>query len=1198
MSGYEQLQIGDSPPGDPPPRVDEPASVETVPLAPRPDEHPPTPEQAAAIATRDRDVFLVAGAGTGKTRVLVRRYCDAVTEDGIGVERILAFTFTEKAAGELRARIRQELADRAAAEADTERSRELWRLARDTERAWIGTIHGFCRRLLAAHPVAAGLDPRFRVLAEGEADLVAERAFDAALDEVASGDGEAEAVAAGYSVWRLRKLIVLAYEQLRSHGTQTPALPPMPQPQLSANGKPKGKRKGKGKGKEDGNHEAPELSPAEAAYATESYRSLRELMSAYGRHYERLKAERSGLDFEDLQIRAVRLLRERPQIADRYRDQFEHLMVDEFQDTNRLQLELIRELRGPETRLFVVGDEFQSIYGFRNADLEVFRAERRRAAAAPDDRVEVLPLRGNFRSRPQIIAAVNALGSVLLEDFEALEPARDSAGSDTAPAVELLLTECDGWDADDVDLRPLPGEDTPLHKVAEARELARRLRELADAGVERRGMVVLLRAFTHVGTYEEALERAGLSPYVVGGRGYWSHQQVEDMLRLLGCVANPLDDEALFGALASPAVGVSPDALWLLRRAASEGRRVRHVWPVVERHFGPEPPEESGEADEWVERIDAPDGDRLRAFCERLSRLRAAAPLLSLEALTDRTARVLGYDLAVLMRDRGTRRFANVRKLMRLARQFETAEGRDLGAFLRYAEARTARGHREGLAATEAEDHDGVRIMTIHAAKGLEFETVAVADLARPLLSGGGWVDLRLGAPVDAELDVDPEGEPAAEAVAPNLGLQLARAGDKPLALWEFGRLKEESAAADAAEELRLTYVAITRAREHLLLSATFNDKDLEDGEPALSHSALRRLLPAFGFSGDEPELELDGVTLPVRINRAGPKSAAELVRREFAAAPAAAIGPGSPPPLLPPITDVPIAGHLSYAALADYERCGYRFYVERVLGLSSLEPNSPELLPDEGDELPGEADLAQAGSDGADVQTGVRERRLGFGNAVHGLLEWSARNRWAPPGRERCEALLRSEGLVADAAEVERALALVSGWLESDLRASLDGARVRLRPEAPFFLPVGGSVVRGKMDLVAELEDGEVLVVDYKTDALGESDPESHAKRYTVQRGLYALAATGLGGAGRDNAPRVRTAYCFLEAPGRPVERSFGAGDLATVRAEVEQLVSGVRRAEFEVTSTPHRALCHDCPARERLCVYSEGETMQQLGP
>jgi ATP-dependent exoDNAse (exonuclease V) beta subunit len=1188
VSPSEQLRIGDLPEPDA-------EGGQPQPAAPA-EEHPPTPEQAAAIATRDRDVFLVAGAGTGKTRVLVRRYCDAVTLDDAGVESILAFTFTEKAAGELRSRIREELAARAAAEPDPERSRELWRLARDTERAWIGTIHGFCRRLLAAHPVAAGLDPRFRVLTEAEAELIAEQAFDAALDEVAAGDGEAEAVAAGLSVWRLRKLVTHAYEQLRTHGAADPQLPPMTEPRRSPTLK----------SIKDGEEPDPaelELTPAEAELATASYNALRELMSAYGRHYERLKADRSGLDFEDLQIRAVRLLRDVPAIRDRYRGQFAHVMVDEFQDTNRIQLDLIRELQGPETRLFVVGDEFQSIYGFRNADLEVFRSERARAEAAPDDRVQVLPLRGNFRSRPEIIAAVNALGGVLLEGFEELDASRERAAGengDVPTTVELLLTEKDGWDDEGIDLRRLPGEDTPPHKVAEARFLARRLRELADAGVDRREMVVLLRAFTHVATYEEALERAGLAPYVVGGRGYWSHQQVEDMLRLLGCVANPLDDETLFGALACPAVGVSPDTLWMLRRGASRDGRPRHVWPAVERHFGPrderatepdeparEDPErgrERREAEAWIERIGDEDAERLRTFCERVGRLREAAPLLSLEALTERTARELGYDLAVLMRRRGTGRYANVRKLMRLARQFEAAEGRDLGAFLRFAAERTSRGQREALAATQAEDHDGVRIMTVHAAKGLEFETVAVADLGRKLYQFG-LVDIRLGAPPGPHEDAD--------AVAPergaSIGLQIARTGVGPLTLWDYERLKHEAAIADADEELRLTYVAMTRAREHLLLSAGYDGKDLTESD-SVGRSALKRILPALGFTGEEPELSLGEMRLTVRANRASAEAAADLVRRTSATRLAVEVAEGRPP-LLPPVTDVPVAGHLSYAALADYERCGYRFYAERVLGLASLDPGSDEPAPLESDEMLGEADLELAGA-GEIPPPGLRERRRAFGNAVHGLLEWSARNRWAPPARERCEALLRQEGLDG-AGDADRALELVEGWLGSELRASLEGARVRLRPEAPFLLALGGSVVRGKMDLVAELPGGETLVVDYKTDALGGEDPAARSDRYATQRDLYALGASRLGDSGV-----VRTAYSFLEAPGAPVQHEYDAAALDEARAGIERLIAGVRAGRFEVTPKPHAALCHDCPARLRLCSHDKDMTMRRLDP
>ena len=153
---------------------------------------PPTPEQRAAIEARDRDVFLEAGAGTGKTRVLVERYCEAVCTDDVEVDPILAFTFTERAAAELRERIRRTLMERARAAraaGDVHRAAELGAHARATERAWVTTIHGFCRRLLAAHPVAAGLDPRFRVLDEAEAGRLRERAFTATLAELMEHGG-------------------------------------------------------------------------------------------------------------------------------------------------------------------------------------------------------------------------------------------------------------------------------------------------------------------------------------------------------------------------------------------------------------------------------------------------------------------------------------------------------------------------------------------------------------------------------------------------------------------------------------------------------------------------------------------------------------------------------------------------------------------------------------------------------------------------------------------------------------------------------------------------------------------------------------------------------------------------------------------------------------------------------------------------
>jgi ATP-dependent helicase/nuclease subunit A len=188
----------------------------------------PTVAQRAAIDVRERDVFTEAGAGSGKTGVLVERYCDCVTVDGVGPDAILAFTFTERAAGELRQRVRRRLMERAHAAAnggDRERARDIARAAREGERAWITTIHGFCRRVLAAHPVAARMDPRFRVLDEAECSRLRERAFDAALEKVIDTGGAAARFAAAFSGPRLREMLTDAHERLRSQGVDPPRLP-------------------------------------------------------------------------------------------------------------------------------------------------------------------------------------------------------------------------------------------------------------------------------------------------------------------------------------------------------------------------------------------------------------------------------------------------------------------------------------------------------------------------------------------------------------------------------------------------------------------------------------------------------------------------------------------------------------------------------------------------------------------------------------------------------------------------------------------------------------------------------------------------------------------------------------------------------------------------------------------------------------
>ena len=204
-------------------------------------------------------------------------------------------------------------------------------------------------------------------------------------------------------------------------------------------------------------------------------------------------------------------------------------------------------------------------------------------------------------------------------------------------------------------------------------------------------MVVLLRAFTHVAAFEEALERAGLAPYVVGGRGYWSQQQVEDVLRLLGVIANPLDDESLFGALASPAVRVSPDTLWLLRRAAA----LRG--PPRARLADRSP------AGEWPAGMPAEDARATRAGSGTILAAppRARRPLLAARlAASTAPISAFDYDLALLREPEGGGGWRTCASSCAWRREYEAHEGRDLRGFLDFAEERTRRDEREGMAAS------------------------------------------------------------------------------------------------------------------------------------------------------------------------------------------------------------------------------------------------------------------------------------------------------------------------------------------------------------------------------------------------------------------------------------------------------------------------------------------------------------------
>jgi ATP-dependent helicase/nuclease subunit A len=1166
-----------------------------------------TPEQRRAVERRDGSLLVRAGAGTGKTTVLVERFVRAVIDDGVPVDAILAITFTEKAAAEMRSRVRRRL---------LEEGRRAQ--AREAEGAAISTIHGLCARLLRAHALSAGIDPDFRVLEELEAERIAVGAFDEALEAFMDDDVERIELVASHTPDRLRDMVRTAHSHLRSRGQRRPALeeaqPPHPGgerarleaavraalAELGAARYSKMVEKAtstlescsqlleratpdelaqpedleglelKGRAQALSGPACAEYGEALAAYrslcvAQGEYRHhamLRVLLELYDERHERLKRERSGLDFEDLELIVRDLLAGDSGLREQYAERFTHVLVDEFQDTNPLQNELIGLLG--HDNLFRVGDENQSIYRFRTADVGVFREHAERAAE--DGRCEHISV--NFRTRGEVLDAIDLAFERTWGDR--YEPLREAPGSRDDPArvrpcVELLVVDRPRkrWDE-----RFDPADDpfgaaahaVPPWRAIEARLLAKRVDELTRDGPFGYGEVVMLfRATTAIGLFERALEERGIPVHVVGGRGYWSQQQVADLRHWLSALANPLDGLAVYSVLASPLVGLSLDSVALI---GLEARRVRHdpLW-LLEEQFGPG----SSNGDRALPRLlPAEDRHRIVSFLGRFAAERRLAPQVALETLIDRAVTLSGYDRHVLSLPGGRRRMANIRKLMRLAREFEADQGRDLRGFIDSIAERDAIQTREGEAALEAEAVDAVRLMTIHRAKGLEFPVVCLADLGKD------------GRDDDGALRISDDG---------SVGLRLARLGGGAIKSERLERIKAEQRTAAEEEERRIFYVACTRAEQHLVLSGA---TDLERRpEPAELTEPMRWVwrgfcagLPSEGSSGEQVD-QREGREVRVRWTVCAPDTISELLpeadrapRREGAAGASAAASGFEQPQLelgAPPVPRALPVSRLSYSSLEAYRRCGYRFYLERALRLPPVEP-PPDL------EAPAEAGLPP----------------LVRGSLVHELLERLDFRRPRLPNDDEVATLIDAHGRPVRPEYVADLRGMVEAVAGSPLRERLAQAR-RLRTELPFVFTLappgaGGRslLVGGVVDVLAT-EHGGTLVVDWKSDPLEGRDPEALvAEAYVTQRLIYALAAL------RSGAERVEVAHCFLERPEVPALARYEAGEAARLDAELLELAGGLVQGDFRPAADPHRSLCGDCPGRAALCSWGPEHTLR----
>ena len=748
----------------------------------------------------------------------------------------------------------------------------------------------------------------------------------------------------------------------------------------------------------------------------------------------------------------------------------------------------------------------------------------------------MLALTENYRSRPEVLDVINHLFSSDFGDaFRPLSAAGRFEDPAFGPAVELLVTDKASY------------KDTGIHwRAAEAKHVAERVKDLVDSGEATPGEIVLLfAAGTDARIYEQELRALGLPTFRATGRDYYHQQQVVDLLAYLRLLHNRYDDEALVTVLASPFVGVSNNGLLHLRRAAEK----RPLFCGLEKSV----PEGLSERDSQL----------IRAFRQRYDRLAGLAARSSLERLCERIITEHDYDLAVLAQWDGRRRYANLRKLARLARSYEELRGPDVEGFVRFVRELDTVGASELEAVAEEEGTDVIRLLTIHGAKGLEFKVVVVADAGRH------------GAAHDAdEILCLPDGRLGFRVADPSTGKR------RPTS--DYQEVKEAEDEASEAERRRLYYVAMTRAIDRLIVSGSIDPERSGDESTPIGWVLGRLEAPELESAGGAPvEIERDGARLMLRVDRFTPGAAQNgPVDGEESQLALFAVEDGqvaiAEAPRLPELVPVPEppenrVRRLSYSALALFELCSYRFYVERFVGLRETKP----MLGD-GDREPGLAATE-------------------IGDSAHVILEGLDLADPRPP--EDMAAAVRARYPMASDDEVARIGALVEAYCSSEIAqrlAGLPGATV----ERSFAFEHDGVLIHGRAGRVPRgrrqgarrrLQDerprGRIAVRGRRA---GVPDPAPRLRARDPARGSER-------GRGRLPVPR---------APERPCNRLLQGGGCVGARGRscprrsrrFRPASSGRRRASTRARPAPRST--SSAPARTCVIRSYVGEARRRVGP
>jgi len=1107
-----------------------------------------TERQGEAITLHDRSMVVTAGAGTGKTYVLVQKYIDLLKTQGVSVPQILALTFTDKAAAEMKERIRSEILK--------ETGPQWERAAEDFMIAPVQTFHSFCAQVLREFPIEAGLEPGFAVLDEQQTSRIHRAAFEdlihtrqeepvnAALVHVLSITDQSNLktmLSAMYgkrepyeeffaalrsdesqvlAVWErevsafrdaeiaalqrdpsfvssLRDLLRFAsvYEtvndraaiflqEIRPFLSQL-AAPANPQEFCTAALEIAGRKPGNIGSKKNwiGNNlddfkrarknlmEILErkhslfrmtMNPADPVIAG-SVRFLRDLALVFSRYMELAghgKALAGGLDFSDLIHHARTLFTEqRSLVATHFMPRFRYILVDEFQDTDPAQFDIIRAIVGTPTPatdcLFIVGDPKQSIYLFRDADVTRFKEAQEIITSSCNGRV--VDLDTSFRSTKEVIGFANVIFSRLLASAEkpwefGYAPVKisESRASHTG-SVELLL--------------PPRGSDAAGTKRNEADMIARRIHsivhaapltvysELPDHTFSERparygDIAILLEQRTNLPQYLSALSSYGIPFYVHGGTGFYHRQEVYDLAGILSFLEHRHDNVSLAGILRSPYFGLADTELFAL--AQENGRT---LWEKLGTYAGRTGP-----------------GPASRAFA-LLRSWQQYAGRSGLVALLRRILSESGIYTVYAALPAGEQILANIEKLVAMARAREESGNYALSDFTADLRMAMDEDEREGEAPLDTLAENAVNIMTVHAAKGLEFPVVFVPDMGMSFREK--YPPIMIG---DNPLMV---------------GVKVPNPADH-FALTESAvllTLREQQRQKERAEKKRLLYVALTRARDHLFMSGTApEDAGLSFD---LCRSRIEWIFSALGVTGNA--IGAGGLVLEL-------PDGAGTIRLAIVSDPETI--PAETGRVEPSLIVVPeeCAGRSGTRAAPVYATGPERVKVRSVSEIENeRKGKGPALVYVTGPESGLDSEAGKTGNGTVPAREPVVSKYLPGvegtkkGTIIHEVLR----------GRD-ATTVLREYGEYSEE-HLRQLEEIVTRFFSSDLMKRVKQSYC----EVPFVVTFEGEPVTGKIDRLCELDDGSWIVIDYKSEA--SADYVSLAEEYALSMAVYCEAGRQL---------------------------------------------------------------------------------------